>query len=51
MGLSLEEYAQLREEAQVGKWVATDGVFLTNNEVVLLAEDNFMVVFGPALDK
>lgn len=51
MGLSLEEYAQLREEAQVGKWVATDGEFLTNNEVVLLAEDNFMVVFGPALDK
>lgn len=51
MGLSLEEYAQLREEAQVGRWVAVDGEFLTNNEVVLLAEDNFMVVFGPALDK
>lgn len=51
MGLSLEEYAQLRDEAQVGKWVAVDGEFLTNNEVVLLAEDNFMVVFGPSLDK
>lgn len=51
VGLSLEEYAQLRDEAQVGKWVAVDGEFLTNNEVVLLAEDNFMVVFGPALDK
>lgn len=51
VGLSLEEYAQLRDEAQVGRWVAVDGEFLTNNEVVLLAEDNFMVVFGPSLDK